>query len=244
MRFNQYFFCKNIFTFFCIFYSTVAYPEIIIHGTRVIYPSDAKDVTIQLSNRGDRPSLVQVWIDRGDTQLAPEHIKVPFVILPPIMRVEAEKGQVLRVTALPAAKLLSQNQETLFWLNVLDIPPKPSLSTQTEVPDNFLQLAIRSRIKFFFRPHMIDADATDAWAKLKWTTQADNLIIENPTAFYISITSIEQTVSGQKVNIIENGMMLEPFSKQNAKLKSMQLDNMKFVIINDFGSRILNDLKF
>ena len=56
--------------------------EIILHGTRVIYPSDAREVTLQVSNNGSKPSLVQAWIDEGDAKSTPDQSKVPFMITP------------------------------------------------------------------------------------------------------------------------------------------------------------------
>ncbi|HCU41437.1 MAG TPA: pilus assembly protein, partial [Acinetobacter nosocomialis] len=73
------------------FASAVAAPashaEIVIHGTRVIYPSDAREVTLQVSNNGSKPALVQAWIDEGDPKSTPDQSKVPFMIAPPISRV-------------------------------------------------------------------------------------------------------------------------------------------------------------
>jgi len=47
----------------CSMLATATHAEIVIHGTRVIYPSDASEVTLQLSNNGSKPALVQAWID-------------------------------------------------------------------------------------------------------------------------------------------------------------------------------------
>lgn len=116
------------------FASSVAAPaaqaEIVIHGTRVIYPSDAREVTLQVSNNGSKPALVQAWIDEGDPKSTPDQSKVPFMIAPPISRVEATKSQTLRITALPNASQFNQKQETVLWLNVLDIPPRPTSKMQ------------------------------------------------------------------------------------------------------------------
>ena len=156
---------------------SAANAEIIIHGTRAVYPSDAREITLQVTNTGKSPALVQAWIDEGDAKATPDQSKAPFIITPPITRVEAEKGQYLRITSLPTANALSKTQETLFWLNVLDIPPKPSTKNAGGAPDNFLQLAIRSRIKFFYRPSGIKEDVALAPEKIQWSSQGNNLLI-------------------------------------------------------------------
>lgn len=42
-----------------------------------------KDITVQLMNDSKRSSLIQAWIDNGDTSLPPEKLQVPFVLTPP-----------------------------------------------------------------------------------------------------------------------------------------------------------------
>ncbi|MBJ4957095.1 fimbria/pilus periplasmic chaperone [Salmonella enterica subsp. enterica serovar Goldcoast] len=60
-----------------------AHADIVIYGTRVIYPAERKEIVVQLMNQSSRPSLVQSWIDDGDTSLPPEKINVPFLLSPP-----------------------------------------------------------------------------------------------------------------------------------------------------------------
>lgn len=81
---------------------------------------------LQVSNNGNKPALVQAWIDEGDAKSTPDQSQAPFMITPPISRVDGNKGQTLRISALPKSGGLSKTQETLYWLNILDIPPKPS----------------------------------------------------------------------------------------------------------------------
>lgn len=217
---------------------SAANAEIIIHGTRAVYPSDAREITLQVTNTGKSPALVQTWIDEGDAKATPDQSKAPFIITPPITRVEAEKGQYLRITSLPTANTLSKTQETLFWLNVLDIPPKPSTKDKAAAPDNFLQLAIRSRIKFFYRPSGIKEDVALAPEKIQWSSQGNNLLIKNPTPFHITITTISQEHLGKKVNILSEGIMLVPFSEQKRALKNSNIKDMTFTTINDYGGRV------
>ena len=217
---------------------SAANAEIIIHGTRAVYPSDAREITLQVTNTGKSPALVQAWIDEGDAKATPDQSKAPFIITPPITRVEAEKGQYLRITSLPTANALSKTQETLFWLNVLDIPPKPSTKNAGGAPDNFLQLAIRSRIKFFYRPSGIKEDVALAPEKIQWSSQGNNLLIKNPTPFHITITTIAQEHLGKKVNILSEGIMLVPFSEQKIALKNSNIKDMTFTTINDYGGRV------
>lgn len=226
-----------------LFPFTAANAEIIIHGTRVIYPSDAREITLQVSNNGNKPSLVQAWIDEGDASSTPDQSQAPFMITPPISRVDSQKGQTLRISALPKAASLSKTQETLYWLNVLDIPPKPTAKTINEVPDNFLQLAIRSRIKFFYRPSELKDDVSTAPSKLKWSVLGNQLKVNNPTPFHITLTSINQVNAGKSIDLINEGLMLKPFSETQVALKTTNTSKMVFTSINDYGGRVESPIK-
>ncbi|MEM8348791.1 fimbria/pilus periplasmic chaperone, partial [Morganella morganii] len=105
-----------LFVFLAITSSSNA--SVIIMGTRVIYPAQQKSINIQLSNNEAEPSLIQSWIDTGDSESAPDSVKVPFIINPPVFRIEPKSGQTLRITY--TQEKLPNNKESLFYLNVLD----------------------------------------------------------------------------------------------------------------------------
>lgn len=242
MHLNLSFFQKSLIA--CLVPFSCVNAEIIIHGTRVIYSSDAREITLQVSNNGNKPSLVQAWIDEGDAKSTPDQSKAPFMITPPISRVEANKGQSLRISALPQTNTLSKTQETLYWLNILDIPPKPTAKNKNDAPENFLQLAIRSRIKFFYRPTEIKDDVALAPEKLKWSNDGLYVAIKNPTPFHVTLTSIMQDHAGKRVDILSEGLMLKPFSEEKVRLKTTSTATMTFKTINDFGGRVERNVKF
>jgi P pilus assembly chaperone PapD len=192
---------------------------------------------------------VQAWLDDGNAKSTPDEANVPFIITPPISRVEATKGQTLRITALPTSSQLSQQQESIFWLNVLDIPPKPEEKTQqknqaTSTSNNFLQLAVRSRIKFFYRPTGLKENVDQLSDKVEWKINDQYIAIKNPTPFFLTITSIFQTSEGHKTDLLQQGLMIAPFSEDKIKLKNKNLADMSFVYINDYGGRVEHLIKF
>lgn len=83
-----------------LFISSIVLPAhagIVIYGTRIIYPAEKNEVLVQLMNQGERSSLVQSWIDDGDTSLPPEKIKVPFLLTPPVVKVAGDSGQQIKI---------------------------------------------------------------------------------------------------------------------------------------------------
>ncbi|EPU8849276.1 fimbrial biogenesis chaperone, partial [Acinetobacter baumannii] len=110
--------------------------------------------------------------------------------------------------------------------------------------NNFLQLAIRSRIKFFYRPVNLKENINTLSEKIQWVKNGENLLIKNPTPFYITISSIFQEINHQKTDLLKQGLMLSPFSEDQIKLKNSNITNMSFVYINDYGGRIEQVIRF
>lgn len=173
-----------------------AQASVTLSGTRVVFDAREPEVTIQLSNQGKQPALVQAWLDTGDERAEPERIEVPFLVTPTLFRIEPGKGQVLRI--LHTGEPLPSNRESLFWLNVLDVPPK--VNGDDEV--NRLQFAFRTRIKMMYRPAGLPGTPDDAPAGLQWTLATDAsqrpvLRARNPGAYVVNLAGVELQSGGK-----------------------------------------------
>ncbi|SNY61448.1 chaperone protein EcpD [Enterobacter sp. CC120223-11] len=237
---------KNTMRFFLFFLSTFilstqAIASVVIHGTRVIYPSSEKEVTIRLENKGEKSSLVQTWIDKGDSSAKVSQIEVPFIILPPVSRIEPAQGQTLRITY--TGNNLPKDRESVFWLNVLDIPPKPE-----HAAGNSIEMAFRSRIKLFYRPVELNISSYDeAIEKLTWSAKpcgkTQCITINNPTPLFVTVSKI-QSMSGDKVIALQAGDMISPFSAGSYPLNFRLNENKLFIdYINDFGASVRVQIK-
>ncbi len=222
--------------------------SVVIGGTRVVYPDGQRDVSVQLMNRGESPALVQVWIDEGDARVSPEASQAPFVILPPLARIEPDSGQVVRIAFTGGADL-PENRESVFWLNVLDVPPLPEGDGQ--VPQNYMQLAVRSRIKLFFRPKGLKGLANRAPEALVWSLVRSRqgqgrgrtmLRVENPTPYHVSLARL-RIPSGEAYRSIplDDQSMLAPMSSTLFPLPEEPPETasrIEITTINDFGGRV------
>lgn len=225
---------KPIALFFCFIFSFSAYANnIIVNGTRFIYPENEKEITVQLSNTAERPALAQTWLDNGDADATPDTITTPFVITPPISRVDAKSGQTLRIKLINGG-VLSKDKETLWWLNLLEIPPV--VANEKNEGQNILQLAIRSRFKFIYRPDGL-GNRNTATERLMLTGQGNSVSINNPTPFYITVTRISRN-GGSALN--SKTVMLAPLSSQNIALSSAVNKGETLTVnnINDYGADV------
>ena len=213
--------------------------SVVISGTRVIYNAGERESTLKLSNKGKEPALTQVWVDNGEANAAPTTVKVPFTVTPPVTRIDPDKAQTLRIfyTGEPLAK----DKESVFWLNVLEVPPKPVADAGQPDP-NYLQFAIRSRIKLFFRPQGLKGTAEGAPGQLEWqllkTGATWAIDVRNPTAYHVSFANLD-AVAGGKHAVFDEGGMVAPGETQRFPLKGdipAGVDaKVHYRAINDYG---------
>ncbi|EMF0715917.1 fimbria/pilus periplasmic chaperone [Citrobacter freundii] len=218
-----------------LFISSIVLPAhagIVIYGTRVIYPAEKSEVLVQLMNQGERTSLVQSWIDDGDTSLPPEKIQVPFLLTPPVAKVAGDSGQQLKIKKMP--NRLPNDKESLFYLNVLDIPPNNPESTGK----NVLKFAMQNRIKLFYRPKGIAPVNKNTFQKLIIKRSGNDFIIKNDAANWVTVTEVK--ASNVKIN--NESMMLAPLSSQTVKLKSVNASQYNLTIIDDHGNYISDNV--
>lgn len=214
---------------------------VVVGGTRVVYPAESRDVSVRVTNNGEAPGLVQSWMDAGDPKARPEDLDVPFNITPAVYRLDPGKTQVMRMMFLGAN--LPKDRESLYWLNVLEIPPKPT----AEGTDNYLQFAVRTRIKVFYRPKGLSGNVDSAPGGLKWAASRApdgtlNLRVENPSAFHVSFAEVKLTSSSGALSEAKSGMVL-PFDALQFSFKPAAADasrpaRVQFKTVNDYGGFI------
>ena len=225
--------------------------SVTVGGTRVVYPLENREVTVKLTNDRAEPSLVQVWMDKGNADAKPGEASAPFVLTPPIFRMDAKKSQTIRM--MYTGDALPQDRESEFWLNVLDVPPKVAKSADATnaANTNSLQFAFRTRIKVFARPKGLAGTPEEAAGKLTWklVPSADNkgydVKATNPTAYYVSFSKIDVVGSGQTYTN-DIGGMVEPRGTAQFAVKNLKTipanAHVKYSGISDFGGALPFDV--
>jgi len=208
-----------------------AWSGVYIYGTRVIYPAAQKEVTIQLMNKGDRSALVQAWIDDGDTKTPPEKLQVPFLLTPPVVKVKGNTGQQLKIKFTKAN--LPQDHESLYYLNVLDVPPNDASSDK----GNTLKFAMQNRIKLIYRPTGLPGVTKETFSKIHIKKVANGVTVENSSANWLTISEIN---SPAKIN--KETLLLAP--RANIKLPSTPAkSNYTVTLIDDYGNYLRDTIK-
>lgn len=209
---------------------TPANAGVMLNGTRIILGANERSVSTIVSNIGVSDYAVQAWIsDAADSR---DRVS-PFIAMPALFKVRAGEEQVIRIIKTPGD--LPRDRESVFYLNVQEIPVK---NTKQE---NSLKVAVRTRIKLFYRPNDLPGTALEAPKQLSWNLVEQPtgtlLRISNPSAYHITFIGI-RVLDGNTPIELSDVDMLPPMSSVDYPLKRKvgpKGATLEFSTINDQG---------
>lgn len=214
--------------------SSVASAGITLGGTRIIYPQKSKEISILVKNDGDQDIMIQSWIEPDGAFKGKD---VPFALTPALSRLSTGKQQTLRVFYFGQG--LASEKESVFWLSVQEIPQKAE-------GDNTLQLAMRQRIKIFYRPDNLAGSPADAADNLKWRVQDEGgkryLRVTNDSLYHVSFGTTHYKSEGNTYPVDTD--MVAPLSTGKFAVKGApagavdKRSLVEFYNINDYGAPV------
>jgi len=214
-----------------------------LERTRVVVAQKDGSASINARNTAKQPVLLQVWVEAGEAAsqgkpavpLTAAHAdaQVPFIVDPPIVRLEPNETRALQVWL--SRDTLPADRESQFWLNVLQVPAieLPEDGQAAEQGGNRLDISIVTRIKVFWRPEKLTgsnykwSEKDAVWLALEKDEQNQHwLVINNPSPYHLSVdklTVYEGDSKAKKADKTEipapvDALMLLPFGKQKIKL--------------------------
>ncbi|WP_243434554.1 molecular chaperone [Pseudomonas sp. 30_B] len=225
-----------------LMFSSWASASVVITGTRVIYPSSVTEKTVQLSNQDSYPNVVQAWVDVNDPDSTPDKTDAPFLVTPPMFRMEPKTGQSLRLVYTGSG--LPQDRESVFYLNVLQIPPR----NEAYKDQSQMLVMLRNRLKLFYRPAGITEKPESVVKSLRFSLKQQGagwgVEVENPTGYFASFSEGKLVVNGHET-LLETSMV-SPRSQAIWELpKSFSLPagpvSIRCLLVNDYGAEIKLD---
>lgn len=198
-----------------------------LSGTRFIYEEGKRNISFDVTNTADNAYGGQVWIDNQSQASG-----VYMVPTPPFFKLMPKQKQIVRIARTDGGNPLPADRESLFWLNVQEIPPKPE---KTDEP--VLSIALATRVKLIYRPKSLVQGRKNAEKKVEVIQKGGTSYLKNPTPYYFAVTKVK--VNGQPVRLSkEEDMavsMLAPFSEQAVRGIPAGAKSVTIEAINDWG---------
>ncbi len=221
--------------------------SVVLKNTRVIYPANNDAHTIEFTNTDPHPNIVQLWIDAGDEQSTPKTADAPFVVMPPIFKVNANTSQSARL--MYTSEPLAQDKESLFYLNFLVIPPNIDNGNR----QSKLAIVLRNRVKVFYRPDTIIGTPSAAVSGLKATPRYHengalaSITLTNNAGYFVNLSHTAITVDNQRYT--SGAVMIAPRSKAVVDYTAADVSSapagarekqseLHYVAINDYGAQV------
>lgn len=209
--------------------ATDAQAALTLNATRLVIVDDKRSASVIVRNPGADTYAAQVWVntDRDDTTT-----EVPLMPTPGLFRLGPGEEQQVTINRLPND--LPKDRESLFYLNVQEIPQV------RESASNTLRIALRTRIKVFHRPSQFKGDPTQRLNELRWYRKRegsqDYLVVENPTPFHFSFVTLRAQSAG-KTHALTTAPMVGPLSSQRYPVNIPLGADARLAVaaINDYG---------
>ncbi len=215
----------------------LAVATVTLVGTRVVYSMNAKFADVTAENSGKQSAQMVAWIDDGDINSTPDTSSAPFLLAPAVKVIGPGRKQVVRIAY--SGGSLPSDRETVYYLNITEIPPKSVGSQSNPV----VQLAVRTRIKIFMRPAGLPVEPIAAARKLSWELAADSdgvlIRAKNPSPYFISMASVTLMRGDTILADLDRGMV-PPWGQSEFHLPTGAVDisgatAVSYVYVNDYG---------
>jgi len=209
--------------------SSVSQAGVMLGGTRIVFDGSKRDASITVSNTTSQPYMVQTWVN---TEADDMTTATPFVSTPPLFRLDPRKEQMVRIQKV--AGNLPTDRESVFYFNAQEIP------VASEGNANTLKIAMRTRVKLFYRPTGLKGTALDAASQLQWSLTQEQgqavLVVNNPSPYHVSFIGVTAKSGAQSVEVAEP-KMVAPMSSQRYPLPGFKGTSGEVVYsaINDYG---------
>jgi P pilus assembly chaperone PapD len=160
----------------------------VVNGTRYIYPGGQNSIVATVRNQAKLTYGGQVWI--GST--LPDKEQAYFVPSPTFFKLAPGQAQVVRILGVQDSQLPS-DRESLFLLNIQEIPPAPKPGS------NAISIAMNTQVKLIYRPTPLAQGRRNAERQLRVSRTGNGLRVENPTPYYMAISTLQ--LNGQRVEV-------------------------------------------
>lgn len=144
-------------------------------ATRYVFTGDKDALSVTVSNEAGHTMGGQAWVEN----IVEQDTRPSFVMTPSFFKVGAGGKQVLRMLK---AVELPQDKESVYWLNLQEIPPA--------IDGSGLSIAVRTRVKLFYRPTALMKGRQGAEQKMELTSQKGGLMLKNTTPHVFVISSL------------------------------------------------------
>lgn len=203
--------------------TTSSHAAFTLNSTRYIFDEKKENISLQVDNESSQEYGGQIWIENQEQS----DKNVYFAPSPTFFKVTGQHKQVLRI--LKINDTLPKDKESLFWINVQEIPKAPKDGA------NALSIALHTQVKMIYRPNTLKGNRENAEKNIKLINDGSGTVLFNDSPYYFAVVNVKQ--NGKNVNLeedIKNKIaVFSPFEK--IPLNKKLTGNISLVAFDDYG---------
>ncbi|MFY3771863.1 Chaperone protein FimC [Providencia manganoxydans] len=206
---------------------------------RLVFHQESRGLSFLLKNNDENAYLVQADIAIPDESTGLNVKKgnsIPFMITPPLYRLEAKSEYNWQIKKIDNLKKLPQDRESVFFIRLKAIPPKGTKnSVSFKKMDGNLTLSKVLHYKFYYRPETIkNLKISHVKDKLNFTISDGKLIVDNQSPLYLTFGKL--AVGQHQIDNMQLFKFIPPFGQQSYPLPKGNYANaiVKWRLLNEF----------
>ena len=189
--------------------------------TRYIFRGDKDALTITVTNNDKTRTFGgQAWVDN----IVEKDTRPTFVVTPSFFKVKPLGQQTLRI--IMASDHLPQDRESVYWLNLQDIPPA--------LEGSGIAIALRTKLKLFYRPKALLAGRKGAEEGISLQVRPDGRAMLVNTTPYIYVIGNLLDAKGKKIEV-DNDIAQELLMFMPGDEVVVPGNVVKIDALNDYG---------
>lgn len=194
---------------------------VLLGATRVIYMQGDKQASLAIKNTDDKLRyLIQSWVEDKNGKKSTD-----FIVTPPLFVSNPKAESTLRIVYVGSG--LPADKESVYYLNSKAIPEFDKDKLENK---NVLKMAVLSRIKLYVRPANLSQLSESAPESLKFHFEGNQLTIDNPTPYYVSM--VQFYIGGK----LQPNTLVSPKDKTVINIGSGLKKEVTFKVVNDYGA--------
>nr|WP_227008614.1 MULTISPECIES: fimbrial chaperone [unclassified Enterobacter cloacae complex] len=207
-----------------LLFTASGHAAFVLNSTRYVFNEKRENISVQVDNQSSQEYGGQIWIENQDQN----DKNVYFVPSPTFFKVADQHKQILRILKINDA--LPKDKESLFWVNIQEIPKAPKGGM------NALSIALHTQVKMFYRPDILKDKRENAEQNVKMISSEGNTVLWNDTPYYFAIISVKQNGKPIKLSeeIKDKLSVFSPGGKVSLG-KSVTNDNISIIAFDDYG---------
>lgn len=207
---------------------------------RMLFSStDSERRLLIVNNDSHAPVLLQSWIDDGSSGELNKEKNYPFIVIPAVTKMSP--GKIVNLRVLPTEKIraLPRDRESVFWINLYEIPGIKK-SQQRENADK-VEIGLNTQLKIIYRPFRGNMNIKNVaeGLSIRLSDGGHSLDLGNPSAYYVTPVSIKiKSSSGEQLLKLGMSRMIAPFSHKRFGLTKVMSDKevtVEYTLIDDAG---------